>query len=343
MCIVLLTTAHPEYAIIIIDNRDEFILRPTSRPHWWKLPNGTNVLSSRDLQRAEKGTWLGITKQGVFAVLTNYRETNIHDIAHPVHGTRSRGGMVTRWLASDTKDGIEDSVHNMVKEGGVKGVGGFSMVCGKLKVTKEGNLDRIAIVSNRNDHVDQVPWIGHCRGEVCGLSNTSFDDKNKWPKLEAGKRLLRDVIDKAVREEMGEEELVQRLYRVLDTDMLPRHASMSLEEYVAELKHSIFIPPIGDAEHREAMEEARAKGLGQWAPDDQRAAEEEMAAEGIVDLSNLGFETGMYGTQRQTIILVTWDGQVSFRERALFDANGNPISRGTGDVLFRFTIEDWEI
>jgi uncharacterized protein with NRDE domain len=342
MCIVLLTTAHRDYALIIIDNRDEYILRPTSRPHWWKLPNGTDVLSSRDLQRAEKGTWLGITKQGVFAVLTNYRETDIHDATHPIHGTRSRGGMVTRWLSSDTKATIAESVHDMVKDGGVKGVGGFSMVCGKLKVTREGNLDRIAIVSNRNDHVDQVPWIGHCRGEVCGLSNTCFDDENKWPKLENGKRMLRDAIDEVVGQGLGEEELVQRLYGILDADTLPRHASMNLEDYVAELKHSIFIPAIGDAKHEKAMEEARAKGKGQWAADDQKAAEEEMAAEGIVDPSNLGFETGMYGTQRQTIILIGWDGQVSYRERALFDANGNPIPRGDGDVLFRFAMEGWE-
>jgi uncharacterized protein with NRDE domain len=341
MCIVLLTTAHHDYALVIIDNRDEFILRPTSRPHWWKLPNGTEVLSSRDLQRAEKGTWLGITKQGVFAVLTNYRETDMRDATHPVHGNRSRGGMVTQWLASDTRDAMEKSVHDMVKEGGVKGVGGFSMVCGKLRVN-EGNLDRIAIVSNRNDHVDQVPWIGHCRGQVCALSNTCFEDENRWPKLENGKRMVRDIIDEVVRRGLGEDELVERLYGVLDNDTLPRHASMSLECYVAELKNSIFIPPIGDAKHCREMAEAQAKGKGRWATDDQKAAEEAMAAEGPVDPSNLGFETGMYGTQRQTIILVDWEGRVSYRERALFDANGNPIPRGEGDVLFRFDIEGWE-
>lgn len=71
MCIVLLTTAHPKYALIVLDNRDEFILRPTSRPHWWTTKASTigtptphqdgddtteedaqHILASRDLLRA---------------------------------------------------------------------------------------------------------------------------------------------------------------------------------------------------------------------------------------------------------------------------------------------------
>ncbi|PHH69946.1 hypothetical protein CDD83_5554 [Cordyceps sp. RAO-2017] len=65
MCIALFTTAHPGYALILINNRDEYILRPTSRPSWWRHPaSGESVLSSRDLLRAERGTWLGITRAG---------------------------------------------------------------------------------------------------------------------------------------------------------------------------------------------------------------------------------------------------------------------------------------
>ena len=128
MCIVVITTAHPKYPLIVIDNRDEFILRPTSRPHWWSTrasrqpsrtptpdvstqqtdvhgqpPNGDSeeiqhILSSRDLQRAERGTWLGITKSGHFSVLTNYRELNPSRLCQPISGQKSRGAMVTSWL-----------------------------------------------------------------------------------------------------------------------------------------------------------------------------------------------------------------------------------------------------
>jgi uncharacterized protein with NRDE domain len=351
MCIVIVTTSHPDYALIVIDNRDEFILRPTSRPHWWSHKNGrTEVLSSRDLQRPEKGTWLGITKEGLFAVLTNYRETDAANISHPVHGTRSRGGMVTAWLGSDVQESAEESVHRMIKDGGCKGVGGFSMLCGKLKLqlSADGsrNIEPIAIISNRKDHVGQVPWIGGSRGEVHGLSNTAFDDPREWAKIVAGKRLTQQAVEMAVRDGLDEEGLAEKLFEVLDTDSLPRHEGMSLLDYVQELKLSIFIPPIGDESHREAMAAAVAKGKGVWATDDQKAAEEELLAEERPDaleaLKLLGFETGMYGTQRQTVLMVDWEGNATCRERALWDGNGNLLPKGEGDMTFRFKIDGWE-
>ena len=56
----------------------------------------------------------------------------------------------------------------------------------------------------------------------------------------------------------------------------------------------------------------------------------------------MGFATGMYGTQRQTVILVGWDGNVTYTERALWDPNGNAIERGQGDMTFRFGVEGWD-
>ncbi|OLN82353.1 Transport and Golgi organization protein 2-like protein [Colletotrichum chlorophyti] len=352
MCIVLLTTAHPSYALIVIDNRDEFILRPTSRPHWWSHPSGASVLSARDLQREEKGTWLGITKTGQLAVLTNYRETDPEDAGHPIHAARSRGGMVTAWLGSDPAESASDSVNHLVKDGGVKGVGGFSMVAGKLKRKRgsdekpEHALEGVAIVSNRCDNLHDVPWVAEERDEVYGLSNTVYDDPKPWPKVESGKRLVREAIQEAVAQDLDEEALAERLFTVLDTDTLPKHPDMSLADYIKELKQSIFIPALGDESHRKAMEEAVARGQGRWADDDQKAAESLQLGERpdppAQGSNNVGFEVGLYGTQRQTVIMVDWDGNVSYRERALWDGNGNPIARGQGDEVFRFKIEGWE-
>ncbi|ROT42547.1 hypothetical protein SODALDRAFT_267866 [Sodiomyces alkalinus F11] len=367
MCIVLLTTAHPDYALIAIDNRDEFILRPTSRPHWWRHePSGANVLSSRDLQRAEMGTWLGITDQGLFAVLTNYRETDPTDADHPVCGQRSRGGMVTAWLGADPDASVADNVHRLVRDQGVKGVGGFSMVAGKLRKKRQvrshphaNPLEPIAIVSNRCAHVHDVPWIADVRGEVYGLSNTTYDNPDPWPKVADGKRLLREAIDDAIANHLDEDQLTARLYAILDRDTLPPPATpeMGFADYVTELQKSIFVPAIGDASHRAEMEAAVAKGKGEVK--DMRAAEELTRPDGLSTTTTttttsqdgqagpnvntgVGFETGLYGTQRQTIIMVDWDGNVSYRERALWDSNGNPIEKGQGDVLFRFKIQGWD-
>ncbi|KAG6001237.1 hypothetical protein E4U54_001137 [Claviceps lovelessii] len=343
MCIVLFTTAHPDYALILLDNRDEFILRPTSRPHWWThAATGRRVLSARDLQRAEKGTWMGITKDGLFAVLTNYREANTHDASHPIHGTKSRGGMVTAWLGG-LGDTVKDSVHHLVKDGGVKGVGGFSMVCGKLRRNSPG----IAIVSNRAGHADEVPLVAQTRGETWGLSNTTFDAEPPWPRVEMGIGLLRGAVQAAVEKKCGEDDLVSSLFGLLDTDTLPAtDPDMPFDEMTGLLRHSIFVPGLGTEAHKVAMAEAQAKGRAEWAQDEGslRAVEEillEQQPEVSAQASN-GFETGLYGTQRQTVMLVDWQGRVKFVERALWDRNGHQIPRGEGDMVFEFQIESWE-
>lgn len=344
MCIVLFTTAHPDYALVLIDNRDEYILRPTSRPHWWKHPtSGNDILSSRDLQRAAKGTWLGISKNGTLAVLTNYREASNHDPDHPICGVKSRGNMVNAWLGGLPDSGVRNGVHTLVKDGGVKGVGGFSMVCGKLRRKSEG----IAIVSNRAGDPNDVPMVGLARGEVWGLSNTVYTNSLEWPKVQAGKRLLTDALSEAVSNRFTHEELVAKLFSVLDTDTLPKRLpGMTAEDQRGQLRHSIFVPAFGDEADFIRMKEAMDKGRADWTETDgeTKAAEEITSQERPDATPNpvAMFEEGLYGTQRQTVLLVDWEGKVTFVERALWDANGNAIPRGEGDVTFGFTIDGWE-
>lgn len=355
MCIVLLTTSHPKYALIAIDNRDEYILRPTSRPHWWKAqaecsdpsaePVEVDILSSRDLQRAEHGTWLGITKGGNFAVLTNYRETDTHDAAHPVHGKRSRGGMVTAWLGADPNEPVESFVRRMVHGGEVKGVGGFSLICGKLRRAKgQDNIEPLAILSNRHDHMDHVPWICGQRGSVVGLSNATYVPPEQeavgpvWPKIQLGSEMLAQVVTADA--DVSEEELKDALFKILDDDRFPKTDDMDLEEGIPLLKNSIFIPAFGGPEHQREMQEARQRGKVHVGEHGEAA--EELTIDARPDDNPNGFSTGLYGTQRQTLILIDWDGNVTYKERSLWDSNGHAIPRGKGDKAFNFKIEGWE-
>ena len=371
MCIVLVTTGHPDYALIAIDNRDEYILRPTSRPHWWKTQSDTpnrepkcevEILSSRDEQRAERGTWLGMTKGGNFAVLTNYRELNTHDAAHPVHAKRSRGGMVTAWLGAHPDEGIKDFVNRMLEGREVKDIGGFSLLCGKLrKVKGEKRIEPLAIMSNRSDHIDEVPWIAGDRGTTCGLSNAiyvhanirdsspqvdllngapeheSLQEEEVWPKIKLGQKLLRNTVAAAARDGLTEEQLCESLFKILDADDFPATHDMDLEEGIPYLKDSIFVPAFGGKSHQAEFLAAQARG-----PVPKLAHNNGAKALTLVsrpDDQPNGFQTGLYGTQRQTVILVDWEGNVTYRERALWDENGNPIPRGQGDETFRFTID----
>lgn len=339
MCILLLTTAHPSYALILVDNRDEFILRPTSRPAWWPHPAGHDVLSARDLQRAEKGTWMGMTADGSLAVLTNYSEPPVADPAHPVHAIRSRGGMVTHWLGAPAGETTEETLRRLV-DAGVKSVGGFSMLCGKLRRRGDG-IAPLAIVSNRSEHAGDVHWVGGERGQVAALSNAVYGEGEEWPKLQNGKELLSEAVREAVEGGDDEEGLVERLFGVLDTDTLPIDPGASISDAVPVLRQSIFIPPIGDESHMREMEERRARGKTGWPAADSTPVETEgSAAETAAD--SMGFATGLYGTQRQTVVLVDWEGNVTFRERALFDGNGNAVARGEGDEVVRFRAEGWE-
>jgi uncharacterized protein with NRDE domain len=60
---------HPTYSFILAGNRDEFYDRPTMSAAWWE--DAPHVLGGRDLEAG--GTWMGLTQQGRFAALTNYR------------------------------------------------------------------------------------------------------------------------------------------------------------------------------------------------------------------------------------------------------------------------------
>lgn len=337
MCIVLATTAHPSYSLIVLDNRDEFIRRPTSLPHWWSARH-QEILSSRDLLRKEQGTWLGITKSGNFAVLTNYKEDE--DPEHPLQGLKSRGGMVTAWLTAPNDKSTHQFVDHLLEGEGVKGVGGFSLVCGKLRRRKdaEREIEPLAIISNRALTPDEVPWIAERRGEVYGLSNTSYDDPVTWPKVQMGKEKLLEVTEEAASADIGQEELVEKLFAILDTDTLPTLLEGDdFQAHIMNLKHSIFV-----------------RSLGQETPSEEIATSDETATaptsainssllnvEGKPAPEAFNFMTGVYGTQRQTVILVDWDGNVTYRERALYDMNGQPIQRGKGDMKFDFQVEGW--
>ena len=84
----------PERAtpLLLVANRDEFYSRPALPLHWWDpAVNGTEILAGKDLQGG--GTWLGVSRSGRLAALTNYRSTQA---SRP--DTPSRGELVAGFL-----------------------------------------------------------------------------------------------------------------------------------------------------------------------------------------------------------------------------------------------------
>ncbi len=93
MCLIALAyKAHPRYPLIVAANRDEFLDRPALSAHFWE--GAPHVLAGRDLQAG--GTWLGVSRRGRFAAITNHRDLR----RAPVDGP-SRGLLVRRALDVD--------------------------------------------------------------------------------------------------------------------------------------------------------------------------------------------------------------------------------------------------
>ncbi|RMJ26044.1 DUF833 domain protein [Aspergillus sp. HF37] len=322
MCIAVISTAHPSYPLIIIDNRDEYLRRPTSAADWWPDPNA-HILSSRDLARASHGTWMGVTSEGKVAVLTNYREQT----ADQATGVHSRGAIVNRWLTAPPGQGqgTREFVQELVGSSALNTVGGFSLVCGYVD-------EPLAIVSNRASDMEHIAWVASEKGQTRGLSNTSFGDRS-WPKIPDGERLLDEAVEAHVRagEDEDEDALIARLLQVLSTDTLPQipeHAPAA--ESVHLLRKSIFVPVIGAKEEsdRAADEIPAACVQDKTGVRDDKGGELDQA-----------YMSGAYGTQKQTVLLMDATRRVRYFERTLYDNEVNPIPAGKGDRSFEFVVD----
>jgi len=167
MCLILFAwQAHPRYPLIVAANRDEFHKRPTEVAHWWGDADG--VLAGRDLQAG--GTWMGVSRGGRFAAITNYREPQ--EVEPPLE--RSRGHLVRDFLtgadsalafAWRLKD-VRDAYH------------GFSLLL--------GDGEELVCVSNRTEEPVQITPGSHA------LSNHLLD--TGWPKAQNGRLRLEALL-----------------------------------------------------------------------------------------------------------------------------------------------------
>jgi uncharacterized protein with NRDE domain len=267
---------------------------------------------------------LGITQQGRIACLTNYHERNSAIVA----GRRSRGVIVNSFLktATDTDETNKEVAHRLITEG-LAGVGGFSLIFGQLRRPNWDGLhdgpksdwEGLGIVSNRSEQADDVEWICSQPGETHSLSNAKYGDKS-WPKVVDGEQHVAKEIQEAASAGESKEKLIARFLDVLSIDTLPKQQpDEEWDSYSYKLRNSIFIPKV----KKDDETVAAAQGQSPLPAKPDRSM------------------SGGYGTQKQTVVLVDWDGNVTFVERSLFDEEGRPIARGQGDVSFTFKIEGW--
>lgn len=326
MCIALLSTSHPQYPFILLSNRDEVLSRPTDTVHWWDAPNDF-VLGGRDTQRAERGTWLGITKQGRIAILTNFREEGVE-----VSREKSRGGIPNAYLTGPPEENPDEFAARLMRDVGVNDVGGFTLLFGELRApTSDGTRPGLSLLSNRSASAADLKHIATKEGETHGLSNSHFGDTS-WPKVVQGKKLLEQAIkEHAYGEHCSPSDFIKKLFDILSVDNLrQREPGEDWDVYVRQMRNSILIPPVKG----KAAPEVEVKGELEEGRNDMTTAEHARVDEG-------GSGAG-YGTQKQTVVLVDRGGHVQFSERTLYDDRGRRIPDGEGEKSFRFQIDGWK-
>jgi uncharacterized protein with NRDE domain len=318
MCIALLSTAHPEYPLVLLSNRDEFLDRPTAPAHWWKAPH-EHVLGGRDLQRPEQGTWLGLTKDGRIAILTNFR-----DEGKEIARDKSRGAIVSAYLNKPPgeKETDDQFIRRLVEEIGINDVGGFSLVFGHLQPLVKDSLEGLSIISNRTTDPSDLIRVAQKQGEVYGLSNSHFGDLT-WPKIVFGEQLLRQAINASVTRRDSQERLIESLFDVLRVNTFPKLAKgEDFNVYARQMRNSIFIPRVGgsgvDSESSDGLRSAMEDGNSSHA--------------GV----EVGGGAGGYGTQKQTVVLVDRSGKVTFIEKTLYDQDAKAAQ---GNERYEFQIE----
>jgi uncharacterized protein with NRDE domain len=96
MCLILVAwRARPGQPLVVAANRDEFHARPAAPAAFWDDRPG--ILAGRDLEA--RGTWMGISRGGRFAAVTNYRG------AREPRAAESRGALVTQFLENGAAPG----------------------------------------------------------------------------------------------------------------------------------------------------------------------------------------------------------------------------------------------
>lgn len=166
MCLILLAwQALPDYPLAVAANRDEYHGRPAAPAAFWH--DKPAVLAGRDLEA--KGTWMGVSRGGRFAAVTNYRG------AREPSARESRGALVSRFL-----------------EGGEAPAAYVASVAERAAAYSGFNL----LASDG----EELWWISNRDGAprrlapgVYGLGNLLLDS----PGLEADKARFREVLETA--------------------------------------------------------------------------------------------------------------------------------------------------
>lgn len=176
--------AHPNYKLIIAANRDEFYKRPTEDSRF-----RGDVLCGKDLEA--NGFWMGITRNGRFAALTNYRDLSLNREEAP-----SRGKIVATYL----ENSYSPTMFYELSKNNFDAYNPFNLLL--------SDRESLHYYSSVN-HLFQKLKPG-----VYGLSNHLLN--TPWAKVEKGRNRLTHIMNHT-----PENELAEHLFFLLEDREIP--------------------------------------------------------------------------------------------------------------------------
>ncbi len=169
MCLIVIGwRSRADLPLVVAANRDEWRDRPAAPARWWE--DHPQILAGRDLKAG--GTWLGVTREGRFAAVTNFRDPSDRRST-----ARSRGELVTEFLLSDAPParflaGVAARVRDY---------NGFNLVV--------GDGASLWYLGSREAEAREIAPGVH------GLSNHVLDEP--WPKVIRGRAAMERALDRS--------------------------------------------------------------------------------------------------------------------------------------------------
>ncbi|MEN3365718.1 MAG: hypothetical protein V7606_2992 [Burkholderiales bacterium] len=158
MCLIVFAwQVVPGVPLVAAGNRDEFYERPATPAGWWD--DHPQVYAGRDLRGG--GTWMGVTRDGRFAAITNIRAPSEKRADAP-----TRGALVANFLTGQTS--AEDYIAEISSRAHL--YNGFNLLIG----------DDRSLIWYSNGTDDERNGRPLAPG-IYGLSNGSLDAP--WPKV----------------------------------------------------------------------------------------------------------------------------------------------------------------
>ena len=305
MCILFATRAHPDYKLILLSNRDEFFERKTHATCW---NHDGFILSPYDMAIEKKGqgygTWLGINRRGIIAVILNLKiDSPLDSESVLVNGEpRSRGIVPLQFLQQEDNAPFDnwDSWEKFNgQHGNLRRTGPFTLFYGDAKSDEYNVIDYLKHSTNPFEKMERMV-----------ISNDIFhcavgEHTSRWNKTEYGYVLL-DALAKNTTG-IAKEELLQKCF-----ELLSNHTFNEGEDVDSVTTSSIYVPPLRITKGADAI--GTSLPIGDY-----------------------------YGTRSQIVILVDKDNRVTYEEHVIYESDEDCETYSFMDpkevIQFQFNME----